>query len=85
MGPFGSRVPETPVLQKSYPNRVILTLNLDDLGTPDRMADPRVRNGHRICTQDSCLHHIVSQWNATRFGSKLGPFWGTPLRTISAK
>ena len=84
-GPISDPRVQNPDPSESYPLRAKMTLKMDDLGTPDRRADPWSHNGHQVCTRDSCLHHIVSQWNAPRFGSKMGPFWGTPLGSICVK
>ena len=84
-GPISDPRVQNPDPSESYPLRAKMTLKWMIWGPRIEGPIHGLTMDTKICTRDSCLHHIVSQWNAPRFGSKMGPFWGTPLGSICVK
>ena len=74
-GPISDPRVQNPDPSESYPLRAKMTLKMDDLGTPDRRADPWSHNGHQDLHPRLVFASHCCTMERTSFGSKWGPFW----------
>ena len=85
-GPISDPRVQNPDPSESYPLRAKMTLKMDDLGTPDRRADPWSHNGHQDLHPRLVFASHCFTTERTSFWVQMGPFGvAPPLGSICVK
>ena len=79
-GPISDPRVQNPDPSESYPLRAKMTLKMDDLGTPDRRADPWSHNGHQDLHPRLVFASHCFTMERTSFWVQNGSILGYPFR-----
>ena len=78
-GPISDPRVQNPDPSESYPLRAKMTLKMDDLGTPDRRADPWSHNGHQDLHPRLVFASHCFTMERTSFWVQIWVHFGVPL------